>query len=140
MDVFTISDLASEFDISTRTIRYYEEVGLIKPLERQAGKQRLYNRRARARLKLALRGKKFGFSLNEIKEIIDMYDVDPTEKSQLEKLIGISDDKLFELDEKIEELKLLRGELSQLRNHWCEKLSKIENKSEEKENIGGKRN
>ncbi len=123
MEMFTISDLADEFDISTRTIRYYEEVGLIAPLDRTTGKQRLYDRKARARLKLILRGKKFGFSLNEIKEMIELYKVDPTEKEQLKKTIEYGDEKIMEIDEKIEELKLLKEELLSLREEFVNKLN-----------------
>ncbi|UMZ74458.1 MerR family transcriptional regulator [Natranaerofaba carboxydovora] len=126
MNVFTISDLADEFDISTRTIRYYEEVGLIQPLERQVGKQRLYDRKARARLKLILRGKKFGFSLNEIKEMIELYEVDPTEKEQLKKTIEYGDQKLEEIEEKIEELTLLKEEILNLRSKFVEKLKELD--------------
>ena len=128
MNVFTISDLADEFDISTRTIRYYEEVGLIKPLERQIGKQRLYDRKVRARLKLILRGKKFGFSLNEIKEMIELYEVDPTEKEQLKRTIEYGDQKLEEIEEKIEELTLLKEEILNLRSKFVEKLKELEDK------------
>ena len=126
MNVFTISDLADEFDISTRTIRYYEEVELIQPLERQVGKQRLYDRKARARLKLILRGKKFGFSLNEIKEIIELYEVDPTEKEQLKKTIEYGDQKLEEIEEKIEEFTLLKEEILNLRSKFVEKLKELD--------------
>lgn len=114
-ELFTISELAREFEISTRTIRYYEETGLIEPLQRREGGQRLYNRKARARLRLILRGKRFGFSLAEIKEMIELYDADPTEKEQLRRTIEYGDRKLKEIDEKIAELKLLKEDILKLR-------------------------
>lgn len=122
-EIFSISELAQEFEISTRTIRYYEEEGLINPLERKEGEQRLYNRKARVRLKLILRGKKFGFSLAEIKEMIDLYDVDPTEKEQLRKTIAYGDKKIKEIDEKITELNLLKEDILKIRSMLLKKLT-----------------
>ena len=121
-ELFTISELAREFEISTRTIRYYEEAGLIKPLERNEGEQRLYNRKARARLNLVLRGKKFGFSLGEIKEMIELYDADPSEKEQLRRTIAYGDKKIKEIDEKIMELTLLKEDLLRIRAALSEKI------------------
>ncbi len=120
--VYTISDLAKEFDVSTRTIRYYEEVGLLHPLERQEGKQRFYDRKTRARLKLILRGKKFGFSLEEIKEMIELYDVDPSEKEQLKRTIEYGDKKIEEIDEKIDDLIRLKEEMLNLRADFVKKI------------------
>ncbi|MCG8401183.1 MAG: MerR family DNA-binding transcriptional regulator [Firmicutes bacterium] len=122
-EVFTISELAQEFEISTRTIRYYEEADLIKPLERKDGEQRLYNRKARVRLKLILRGKKFGFSLSEIKEMIDLYDVNPTEKEQLQRTLEYGDKKIMEIDEKIEDLKILKEDILKIRQKLIRKIT-----------------
>jgi DNA-binding transcriptional MerR regulator len=71
--VFTIGDLAREFDVTLRTLRFYEDKHLLSP--RRQGMNRLYSRRDRARLKLILLGKKVGFSLVEIKEMLDLYDL-----------------------------------------------------------------
>lgn len=79
---YTISDLAREFDVTTRTIRHYEEQGLICPA--REGTNRVFSGRDRVRLKLALRGKRLGFSLNAIKELFDLYDVSQDERHQLE--------------------------------------------------------
>ena len=76
-----IAELAREFGVTTRTIRFYEDKGLIMPLRR--GQRRIYGTRDRVRLKLIMRGKRLGFSLGEIGEMIDMYDTDPTEVAQL---------------------------------------------------------
>jgi len=78
---FKITDLAREFEVTTRTIRHYEEQGLLTP-SRQ-GTARIFSARDRVRLKLALRGKRLGFSLQEIKELFDLYDMARDEKQQL---------------------------------------------------------
>ena len=80
-DLYTISELAREFDITTRTIRFYEDEGLLQP-ERN-GRQRIYSRRDYIRLKLILRGKRLGLSLSEISDIIELYDSDQGETGQL---------------------------------------------------------
>lgn len=85
-DTFTISNLAEELDVTTRTIRFYEDEGLVAP--GREGKRRVYSQRDRTRLKLILRGKRIGFSLAEIREIVDMYDEAPGEAGQLRHLLG----------------------------------------------------
>lgn len=80
--IFTISDLSSEFTVTTRTLRFYETKGLLDPKRR--GQTRLYSRRDRARLKLILQGKRVGFSLNEIKEMLDLYDLKDGQTTQLQ--------------------------------------------------------
>lgn len=78
---FSISELAREFEVTTRAIRFYEDERLLTP--GRNGRQRVYSARDRVRLKLILRGKRLGFSLNEVREIIDMYDLDSGEAGQL---------------------------------------------------------
>ena len=85
-DTWSIADLAQEFDVTTRTIRFYEDKGLISP-ERK-GQRRIYHLRDRVRLRLVMRGKRLGLSLDEILQIIDLYDADPTEAAQLKHFIG----------------------------------------------------
>ena len=82
---FSISELAQEFDVTTRAIRVYEDEGLLEP--HRQGRQRVYSSRDRVRLKLILRGKRLGFSLSEIGDIIDMYDSEPGEVGQLQYFI-----------------------------------------------------
>ncbi len=82
---YTISDLANEFAVTTRTIRFYEAEGMISP-ERD-GQRRIFSVRDRTRLKLILRGKRIGFTLAEIRDIIDMYDSHPGEAGQLRHLV-----------------------------------------------------
>lgn len=82
---YSISDLAREFAVTPRAIRFYEAEGLIAPL--REGQRRIYRPRDRIRLKLILRGKRLGFSLKEIAEIVDLYDAPPGEVGQLEALL-----------------------------------------------------
>lgn len=82
---FTISDLAREFSISTRTIRFYEEKGFINP--RRDGQRRIYSPADRARIRLILRGKRIGFTLAESMEIIDMYQPGQSDAQQLDSLL-----------------------------------------------------
>lgn len=80
-ETYTITDLAEEFAITTRAIRFYEDKGLLSP--RRNGLNRVYGRRDRARLKLVLRGKRLGFSLADIREMLDLYDVGDGQSEQL---------------------------------------------------------
>ncbi len=87
---YSISDLASEFDLTTRAIRFYEDMGLLQP-ERSGpgGRTRIYSGRDRARLKLTLRAKRLGLSLTEAKDIIDMYDSPRDTAVQMEKFLQV---------------------------------------------------
>ena len=96
--------------ISPSTIRFYEDKGLILP-ERTPGNQRLYSRKDRARLKLILRGKRFGFSLDEIAKIIGMADAETSEVSQIEKSLVYGRQKLEQIQERKTELALLEEDL-----------------------------
>ncbi|NQV84899.1 MAG: MerR family DNA-binding transcriptional regulator [Rhodospirillales bacterium] len=80
-ETYGIAALAREFDVSTRTIRFYGDKGLLSPMRQ--GQRRIYAPRDRVRLRLIMRGKRLGFSLDEIRQLIDLYDVDPTEETQL---------------------------------------------------------
>lgn len=83
---YSISDLSREFDVTARAIRFYEDKGLIAPM--REGQRRIYTPRDRVRLMLILRGKRLGFSLSEIKDILDLYDTDMGESRQLELLLA----------------------------------------------------
>jgi len=87
---FSISDLAREFDITPRAIRFYEDQGLLAP--RREGQRRIYTARDRTRLKLTLRGKRLGFSLSEIRDLIDMYEPGRDERPQLERFLAVLTD------------------------------------------------
>ncbi len=84
---FSISDLAREFDVTPRAIRFYEDQGLLAP--RRDGQRRIYTPRDRTRLKLTLRGKRLGLTLSEIRELIDMYEPRRDERPQLERFLAV---------------------------------------------------
>jgi DNA-binding transcriptional MerR regulator len=121
---FSISELADELDISTRAIRFYEERGLILP-ERTQGNHRIYHKRDRARLKLILRGKRLGYSLDEIAEMIGMAEFDMDEVEQLKKSLAYGDSKIKEIDRHMEELQMLKQDLLDVREKIVKRLSEI---------------
>lgn len=123
--VFTISQLAEEFDISTRTIRFYEEKGLIAP-RRSKGNQRIYAKRDRARLKLILRGKRFGYSLDEISEMMGMNDIDMNEADQIKKALEFGERKLLDIQTRVEELNLLEQDIRSVKEKLIKRLAEIE--------------
>jgi DNA-binding transcriptional MerR regulator len=84
---FSISELATEFDVTPRAIRFYEDHGLLAP--KRAGQRRIYSPRDRTRLKLTLRGKRLGLSLSEIRELIDMYEPGRDERPQLARFLAV---------------------------------------------------
>ena len=120
---YTISELAREFDISPRTIRYYEEIGLLSP-KRTKGNQRIFSRKDRTRLKLILRGKRLGFSLEEIREMVEMYEV--SEPEQIRVTLRYGEKKLKEIEEKIQELQMLKEDLLAIRERLIERLKELE--------------
>jgi DNA-binding transcriptional MerR regulator len=84
---FSISELATEFDVTPRAIRFYEDHGLLSP--RRAGQRRIYSPRDRTRLKLTLRGKRLGLTLSEIRELVDMYEPGRDERPQLKRFLAV---------------------------------------------------
>lgn len=123
METFKISDLAKEFEITTRSIRFYEDVGLIEP-ERK-GSMRIYNHRDKTRLKLILRGKRLGFSLAEIKELFALYDTHQ-EETQLVKMLKIIDDKEEQLKRQLEDISIVLADLDKARARCETALCKAE--------------
>ena len=116
--IFTIADLAAEFGITPRAIRYYEEMGLLAPQRSGETQQRLYDRRDRARLKLILRGRRFGLSLKAIRDLLDLYDVDLNEKQQMRRAIEYGDQRIAELDEMIRELQETKEEMLEFKRRF----------------------
>jgi DNA-binding transcriptional MerR regulator len=108
VETFKISDLAKEFEITTRSIRFYEDMGLIQPERR--GTVRVYSRRDKIRLKLILRGKRLGFSLAEIRELFELYDAQQGE-TQLVKMLNIIDEKKALLQRQLDDIGVVMGEL-----------------------------
>jgi DNA-binding transcriptional MerR regulator len=90
MPTYTISELAREFDVTPRTIRFYEDQGLLAPKRTGAGgRQRVYSQRDRTRLKLTLRGKRLGLSLSEIRDLVDMYESPSDTVPQLTRFLAV---------------------------------------------------
>ena len=108
--VYTISDLAKEFKITTRAIRHYEDEGLLCP--RREGTNRLFSNRDRVRLKLALRGKRLGFSLAEIRELFDLYDNAGDERKQLEALLDKLARHRTQLEQRAEDIAVMLSEIA----------------------------
>ena len=123
---YSISELASQLEISPSTIRFYEDKKLIDP-ERTSGNQRIYSRKDRARLKLILRGKRFGFSLDEIAEIIGLADVEINEVSQIEKSLGYADKRIDEIRTRRNELDLLEKDMQAMKENLFKRLEEIKN-------------
>jgi DNA-binding transcriptional MerR regulator len=118
-EFYTISDLARDFDVTLRTIRFYEEQGLIEP-QRQ-GRQRLFSRKDRARLKLIFRGKRIGLSLSDIREILDMYELAHDEAGQSQKLLDLLMARRRQLEEQRRDIDVVLGEIGALEDH-CRKV------------------
>ena len=123
-DTYTISELASYFNVTTRTIRYYEELGLLTP-ERSKSGQRVFSKKEKTRLILIFRGKKYGFQLEEIKEMVELFDQDPSEKRQLEKTIEYGEEKVEEVSNRIHELTEMRDEMQSLMEEFRQKLNRL---------------
>ena len=122
-DIYTITELANEFDVTTRTIRFYEERGLLNP-ERtgENGSARQYSNRDRVRLKLILRGKRLGFSLDETGEMIRMYNPAIGNTEQLAVMIGKIDQRLEQLNHQRRDIEVTCLELAEARARCVEVL------------------
>lgn len=125
----SISDVAKQFNITTRTIRYYEELGLLSPI-RSESNRRFYLPADCTKLKLIQRGKQYGFQLDEIKEMVLLFDMDRTGKKQLERTIGYGNEKIKEIEQKIIELEEMKNEMGTLLHVFADKLENL--KREEK--------
>ncbi|MBO9515971.1 MAG: MerR family DNA-binding transcriptional regulator [Variovorax sp.] len=99
---FTIGELAKEFDLTTRAIRFYEDMGLLAP--QRAGLQRIYSARDRTRLTLTLRAKRLGLTLTEVKEILDMYDSPRDTAAQLQRFLGVLGNHRQQLEAQLSDL------------------------------------
>jgi DNA-binding transcriptional MerR regulator len=108
-DTYTISQLASEFEVTTRTIRFYEDQGLISPS--REGSTRVFSGRDRVRLKLALRGKRLGFSLAEIRELFELYDISRDERKQLEEFLTKLERRRTRLEQQREDIAVMLNEI-----------------------------
>jgi DNA-binding transcriptional MerR regulator len=107
---FSIGELAREFDVTPRAIRFYEDHGLLAP--RRDGQRRIYTARDRTRLKLTLRGKRLGLALSEIRELIDMYEPGRDDRPQLERFLAVLDSHMASLEQQRTDIE---AQLSELR-------------------------
>nr|WP_300312485.1 MerR family DNA-binding transcriptional regulator [Halomonas sp.] len=133
---YTIGELAKMFEVTPRTIRFYEQEGLVSPLRQ--GQKRIYRDKDRVRLKLTLRGKRLGFSLAEIREVVLMYDAMPGgDALQLKRLLEIIAEKRSELDRQLEDIRLMRLEMDHVVQRAQEALSQLgqQEKQEKQEQI-----
>ncbi|WP_426696617.1 MerR family transcriptional regulator [Aeromonas hydrophila] len=120
---YSISELAHEFDITPRTIRYYEDEGLITPT--REGQTRIYSHKDKIRLKLTLRGKRLGFSLAEIRELFDMYDTDRSSKTQLNSMIQLIEAKRHSLRQQLEDIQMVMAELETAEQRCVNSLNSL---------------
>ncbi len=118
---YSISDLSSEFDITTRTIRFYEEKGLLTP--RRNGSTRVYSAADRTKLKLILRGKRLGFTLEESRSIIDMYDPVHGNTGQLRSLIAKVREKRAQLQQQLLDIEVMMLDLRDAEEKCLEALA-----------------
>jgi len=116
---YTISELAAEFDVTARAIRFYEDVGLLTPA--RAGRNRVYSHRDRTRLKLTLRGKRLGLTLSEIKQLVDMYDAGTDQAQQLRAFLDVLAAHRRALEQQREDLEITLAEIAQ-HEARCRKL------------------
>ncbi|MEY3253804.1 MAG: hypothetical protein RL227_2777 [Pseudomonadota bacterium] len=108
---YTITELAAEFDVTARAIRFYEDVGLLQP--QRAGRNRVYSAGDRTRLKLTLRGKRLGLALSEIKQLVDMYDADSGSTQQLEAFLAVLAEHRRLLEQQREDIEITLAEIAQ---------------------------
>ena len=121
---YSIGELAKEFDITTRSIRFYEDQGLILPTRK--GQTRIYNQRDKVRLKLILRGKRLGFSLAETGRLFELYDADKSSATQLNTIMDLIAQKKNDLNQQLEDIQAVLIELTGLEKNCQDALNVIE--------------
>ena len=121
---YSVGQLADELGVSTRTLRFWEEAGIVSPA-RTSGSMRVYDARDRARLVLALRGKRFGMSLAEIREIVDMYDAEPGEEGQIRRLLASLEGVRTDLLSRREEITRTLDEVDDVTRRCHDRLSEL---------------
>ncbi|MBO6949599.1 MAG: MerR family DNA-binding transcriptional regulator [Rhodospirillales bacterium] len=125
-ETFGIAELAKEFGVTTRTVRFYEDKGLISPT--REGQRRVYSPRDRVRLRLIMRGKRLGLTLDEIAELINLYDVDPSEVTQLKQFIGVIHERKTVLEGQKQDIEDILAEMNRLERQCTQLLSQKQNK------------
>ncbi len=116
---FTITELAAEFDVTPRAIRFYEDTGLLEPT--RAGRNRVYSQRDRTRLKLTLRGKRLGLSLQEILQLVRMYDSEADTAPQLEAFMAVLQSHRAQLEQQLDDIRVMLAEIGQ-HEQRCKRL------------------
>ena len=128
---FSISELAKEFDVTTRTIRFYEQQGLLNPARQ--GQTRIYSAKDRVRLMLTLRGKRLGFSLAESKELFDMYDYTTQgNEKQLLYMLNILSKKQADMQQQLNDIQRLQEELNIAESRCQDALERVRLRDKEK--------
>jgi len=117
---YTVPELAGDLGITPRTIRFYEQKGLLNP--QRAGTTRVYTRQDRAKLLLILRGKRLGFSLKEIADYLDLYGADPTQAEQIKMLLGRVRERISDLEEQRQALDVTLDELREIEHQSVDAL------------------
>ena len=118
---YTISDLAREFALTTRAIRFYEDCGLISP--RREKRSRIYGERERVRIKLILRGKRLGLALSEIGELLDLYEVRRNERAQLTAFLALLADRRTRLLQQREDIEIVLAEIDGIERECRRRLA-----------------
>ncbi len=124
-ETYGIAELAREFGVTARTIRHYEDEGLIAPL--RDGQRRVYRPRDRTRLRLILRGRRLGFALAEVREIVDLYDAPPGEAGQLDLLLAKIAGRRAELEAKRADLEATLADLETVSKNCRKRLREMKN-------------
>ena len=124
-ETYGIAELAREFGVTARTIRHYEDEGLIAPL--RDGQRRVYRPRDRTRLRLILRGRRLGFALAEVREIVDLYDAPPGEAGQLDLLLAKIAGRRAELEAKRADIEAALDDLETVARNCRKRLSRLKN-------------
>lgn len=120
---FSIGELSKSFDITPRSIRFYEEQGLLEPL--REGLTRVYHSKDKVRLKLILRGKRLGFSLAEISKLFELYDTNPNSAAQLEIMLQLTEQKRAVLAQQLHDIQMLMDELDDVEARCKEELNEL---------------
>ena len=129
MPTYTITELAREFDITARAIRFYEDQGILSPSREGAGgRNRVYTPRDRTRLKLTLRGKRIGLSLAEIKSLVDMYESPKDTEAQMLRFLGVLAQHRETLEQQREDIEMSLSEISAHEEECKRLLAAIEEK------------
>lgn len=121
---YSISELAEEFSVTLRSIRFYEDQGLLKP--QREGKNRIFSRQDRARLKLILRGKRLGFTLNDIQELFNLYDAEAQNKKQVQAMLNTIRARQYKLLQQQADIDLIMMELNAAERRCYKQMNKFE--------------